>query len=303
MPKRMLDSSYLNSPSLARCSPRAQDSFPRFILLADDFGCFEVDPRRLVVLGWTSDRSDVTPGLLEGWLEEYVGAGMAVLWTENERRYCHLTGWFGPHGQRRRVEYDSETVAGRKGSKRHTPPPPADLVAAVAAGVRRDHDGKPPGVRREDPECSPSNFVPAREITVPAAVPVVSRGTPAPAVAVPVADAYASVATRAAPLAIHLQAQCPKLASAVAAASKAGVGVNVGRRATTWGEAEALLSQTTEEAALSAWIAAASRRREGPADVPLGYLIPALRDAIAPSKSKPNPRGVQPVAVDYSEPF
>ena len=47
MPKRMLDDSFLTSTSVARCSPRAQDAFPRFILLADDFGCFEVIPRAL----------------------------------------------------------------------------------------------------------------------------------------------------------------------------------------------------------------------------------------------------------------
>jgi hypothetical protein len=125
MPKRMLDSSYLNSPSLDRCSPRAQDNFPRFILLADDFGCFEADTRRLLPLGWTSKRTDVTEAEIWGWLEEYVAAGMAVLWTEKERRWCFLTGWYGEHGQRRRAEYKPDgTQDERKGSKRKTPRPP-----------------------------------------------------------------------------------------------------------------------------------------------------------------------------------
>lgn len=154
MPKRMLDDSYLNSPSLDRCSPRAQDAFPRFILLADDFGCFEADPRRLLALGWSSRRSDVRPEDVWAWLEEYVAAGMACLWSEKERRWCYLTGWDGPHGQRRRAEYDSDApngTPGRHGSKRRTPRPPADLVAAVVSGARRDHDGQPPGT---DPDGS-----------------------------------------------------------------------------------------------------------------------------------------------------
>jgi hypothetical protein len=151
MPKRMLDDSILSSPSLARCSPRAQDAFPRFILLMDDFGCAEANPRVLVGRGWPL-RDDVNERDVWGWLEEYVGAGMAVLWAENERRFVHLTGWFGPHGQRRRVEYDPATVAGQKGSKRRTPAPPDYLVTAVLAGARRDHDGKPPGVDRETVE-------------------------------------------------------------------------------------------------------------------------------------------------------
>jgi hypothetical protein len=193
MPKRLIDSSYLNSPSLDRCSARAQDAFPRFILLADDFGCFEADTRRLVALGWSSKRRDVSEADVWSWLEEYVAAGMACLWTEKERRWCYLTGWNGAHGQRKRVEYDPATVAGQKGSKRYTPHPPADLVAAVLAGERRAVDGKPPGTDREDAQESANDSTPARETRgsreVPAPPPVDSRQLPAYAVAVPVAVA------------------------------------------------------------------------------------------------------------------
>lgn len=145
MPKRMLDDSFLTSTSVARCSPRAQDAFPRFILLADDFGCFEVIPRALAARGWVY-RQDVTEADMVAWLEEYVAAGMACLWTVNERRYCYLTGWHGEHGQKHRAEYDREHNP--KGSKRRTPVPPADLVEAIRSGARRDHDGLPPGIDR-----------------------------------------------------------------------------------------------------------------------------------------------------------
>ena len=161
MPKRMLDDSYLSSPSLAKCSPRAQDAFPRFILLADDFGCFEALPKILLARGWPY-RSDVTEAEVWSWLEEYVAAGMACLWTEKERRWCYLTGWDGPHGQRKRAEYDPEAprgTPGAHGSKRRTPRPPAELVAAVLSGARRDVDGLPPGVDR--PTFTP---VPPREV-------------------------------------------------------------------------------------------------------------------------------------------
>lgn len=188
MPKRILDDSLLSSPSLAKCSPRAQDAWHRFLLLMDDFGCSEATPRVLLGKGWPL-RDDVSEADIRGWLEEYVGAGMAVLWTENERRYVHLTGWFGPHGQRHRDEYDSTTVKGRKGSKRKTPKPPDDLIAAVAAGLRRDADGKPPGTDREIPTEIPSDSVPARETQIPAANPVRTRGDAAPAVPDAVPDA------------------------------------------------------------------------------------------------------------------
>lgn len=202
MPKRMLDDSFLSSPSLAKCSPRAQDAFPRFILLADDFGCFDAVPRILLAKGWPY-RTDVTEAELAGWLEEYVAAGMAVMWTEAERRYCYLTGWNGPHGQRKRVEYDpnaAKGTAGAHGSKRRTPPPPEELVVAVIAGARREVDGKPPGTAREstgkdDPE-NLSNTVPAREIEVsrqsPAQFPRISAAPAAVPVAVPAAAAAGS---------------------------------------------------------------------------------------------------------------
>lgn len=121
MPTRVLHGSLTSSPSLASCSPRAQDAFPRFILAADDFGCFDANPRVLLGRSWPL-RSDVSEADISGWLDEYVTAGMAQLWEEGGRSYCFLTGWDGPHGQRHREEYDPKI--NRKGSKRHTPAPP-----------------------------------------------------------------------------------------------------------------------------------------------------------------------------------
>ena len=188
MPKRLIDDSLFTSPSLAKCSPRAQDAFPRFILLADDFGCFEASPRVLIGKGWPY-RKDVKERDVWAWLEEYVAAGMACLWTEKERRWCYLTGWDGEHGQRKRVEYDPATVAGQKGSKRRTPKPPPDLVAAVVAGERRVHDGRPPGCDREDEPEIDSDSAPGRESRGNSAGPLGSRREPAHVVPVPVADA------------------------------------------------------------------------------------------------------------------
>lgn len=212
MPKRILDDSFLTSPSLARCSPRAQDAFPRFILMCDDFGCFEVIPRALVARGWVY-RGDVTPDDIATWLEEYLVAGMAVLWTLNERTYCYLTGWDGPHGQRKRHEYDPDAPRGtpaHHGSKRKTPRPPPDLVAAVLAGARLDR-GEPPGRGAippgNAPGTEPNDSAPAREVEVSRIVPANSRHFPpvpaisaaavAVAVAVPVPFAVAGAVGRA----------------------------------------------------------------------------------------------------------
>lgn len=308
MPKRMLDDAMLSSESLGKCSPRAQDAFPRFILLADDFGCFDANPRVLVGKGWPL-RDDVDEHDVRSWLEEYVSAGMAVLWTEKERRWCFLTGWFGPHGQRRRVEYDPKTVAGQKGSKRRTPAPPADLVEAVEAGLRRDHDGKPPGTDREDEfparEVAQENInesVPAREIQIPAAEPPISREVPAHAVAVPVAVAvpqkqalalveYHPVGgvTQIPTLAEHLAERYPALMRLVAALDAAGLGRSLPRAPTTRGA----LNQLVERHGVDALVADVAQVPEGKH---LGWLAarwadPAFRPPRPSSPPAPSTSG------------
>lgn len=149
MPKRLLDDSFLNSPSIDAVSPRAQDAFPRFILLADDFGCFDANPRVLYGRGWPY-REDLTPEDVAGWLDEYERAGMAFRWNANGRRWCYLTGWHGEHGQKWRDEYDGEKAP--RGSKRKTPKPPGF------------HPVKGVGWKPNPPsEKTPSDSVPARE--------------------------------------------------------------------------------------------------------------------------------------------
>jgi hypothetical protein len=227
MPKRLIDDSLLNSPSMALLSPRAQDAFPRFILLADDFGCFEVHPRTLLARGWP-DRMDVSEQELSGWLEEYAEKHqpgeppMALVWTERGRRYCFLTGWFGGHGQRKRVEYMANgTEAERKGSKRRTPAPPVDLLAAAMTGNAPGNQVLPGGNTPGSASATNSEIIndslPGREITgnatLPAAEIEVSRQKPAHAVPVavavpyadPVADAYTPLTPRT-PEAAHAPA-------------------------------------------------------------------------------------------------
>ena len=133
MPSRVLHDSILSSPSLATCSPRAQDSFPRFLLLADDFGCFEAAPRVLLGRGWPY-RTDVTELDVRAWLIEYATAGMVQLWEHGGRWWAHLKGWFT--FQRERGEYSPKNP---HGSKRKTPVPPpsenggADSLAAFSS--------------------------------------------------------------------------------------------------------------------------------------------------------------------------
>jgi hypothetical protein len=133
MATRILHDALLSSPSLATCSPRAQDAFPRFLLLADDFGCFDAHPRILLGRGWPL-RPDVTEADLAGWLKEYEAAGMLQVWSEGGRTYGFLTGWTGSKGQRKREEYSPTNP---KGSRRKTPAPPITRTVEQAQATIR----------------------------------------------------------------------------------------------------------------------------------------------------------------------
>lgn len=133
MPTRILRDRLLTSPSLAKCSPRAQDAFPRFLLLADDFGCFDTNARVLIGAGWPL-RDDVLEADIESWLADYEANGMLLRWLDGDRIYGVFTGWDGPNGQRRREEY-SETT--KKGSRRKTPRPPPNPADFLPASFPR----------------------------------------------------------------------------------------------------------------------------------------------------------------------
>lgn len=141
MPTRLIHDSLLTSPSLRACTPAAQDAFHRFLLLADDFGCFEAEPRVLVGRGWPY-RNDVTDDRVRGWLVEYAVEGMVRLWPAGDRWWGHFTAWW--EFQRHREEYSAKNP---KGSKRKTPVPPKDQgdVKAFAAG--HFPGGKQPDVK------------------------------------------------------------------------------------------------------------------------------------------------------------
>ena len=169
MAKRLLDDSMLSSPSLAQCSPRAQDAWHRLILLADDFGCMDCNPRLLLGRGWPL-RPDVAEDDLTGWLNEYAEAGMLAFWAEAGRVFAVLVNWNGPHGQRVREEYSDTN---RKGSRRKTPTPPQDGTSRNLLDL----------LSRQFParETPLSRSVPAAAVPVPVPVPVPAKRKPAPA--------------------------------------------------------------------------------------------------------------------------
>jgi hypothetical protein len=207
MPSRILHDSLLTSPSLEKLSPRAQDAWPRLLLCVDDFGCSEANPRVLLGRGWPL-RPDVNEVDVAGWLGEYEAAGMMWGWDDGGRTYCVLTGWFGPHGQRNRGEYDKDKNP--RGSRRKTPPPPTrgalaaetprvtqgtrgDSAAASAVAVAVADPEILPPVRARDPSATSTDHDQHDGIEERLAVaPTAPEATPATAPTTPPAAAAAA---------------------------------------------------------------------------------------------------------------
>jgi hypothetical protein len=112
VPSRILRDTYATSESVAAMEPGAQDRMPRYLLLADDFGCFPVN--EAVIAGRIfSLRKDMTPERVAADLAEMERVGILETWTEGNKRYAHFPGWL--RNQR----------APRATAKRKTPEPPA----------------------------------------------------------------------------------------------------------------------------------------------------------------------------------
>lgn len=120
MPSRILRESFVTSESVASLSPAVQDRLPRYFLLADDFGCFLVQPA--VIRGRIFPlRPDVEATTVESDLTDYARVGVVRLYCGPDgKRYA----WF-PH-------WNEHQRPARAGSVRKFPAPPANGHAVPA---------------------------------------------------------------------------------------------------------------------------------------------------------------------------
>lgn len=120
MPNRVIKDSICTSPSLAIMSEAAQLHWPRWLLLPDDWGCFNADTD--VIKGFLYPKFKViTTKKIDNLKEEYYEAGKIFLWFENEREWGYFTSWNGH-------QFCNATQQGDDGKqvrhKRKTPEPP-----------------------------------------------------------------------------------------------------------------------------------------------------------------------------------
>jgi len=92
MPTRLMHEEFCVSESVARCTPKAQDAFPRFILAADSFGVLQVNAKALKGRLWPL-RDDVKPADITRWIREYQAHGMLQIWDQDGKTYAVFTNW------------------------------------------------------------------------------------------------------------------------------------------------------------------------------------------------------------------
>jgi hypothetical protein len=112
VPSRTLREGLVASDKVAAMEPGPQDRFPRYFLLADDYGCFRVQAE--VIKGDIYPRRpDITPKIVADDLVEFERVGCLMTWnTDGGHTYGFFIGWW-EHNRKPRPT-----------SRRKTPRPP-----------------------------------------------------------------------------------------------------------------------------------------------------------------------------------
>ncbi len=127
MANRVIKDSIWTSPTLAALSDFADGQFPRWLLLPDDWGCFNSDSR--VIKGMVYPlRDSVTVKKIDALKQEYHDAGILFLWTEGGREWCYFVSFDNHHNYCNKTNADEDGK--RQKHRRKTPEPPAEALAA-----------------------------------------------------------------------------------------------------------------------------------------------------------------------------
>ena len=94
MPNRVIKDSIWSSPTLAKLPLDAQLHWPRWLLMADDWGCFNADPDVIRGLVYPKVPSMTIKKIFD-LCQTYVKAGLLFLWEESERLWGYFTSWNG----------------------------------------------------------------------------------------------------------------------------------------------------------------------------------------------------------------
>ena len=133
VPSRVLRDTYAESDTIAALPDGPQDRFPRYLLAADDFGCFRLD--QVAIKGRLfCKRESVTPTTISSDFAAYEQVGIVVFWSDAGKVWGFFRGWFDNQNKPRGL------------SRRKTPPPPANLAKSNHFAISAISDKYPPAV-------------------------------------------------------------------------------------------------------------------------------------------------------------
>ena len=123
MPNRVIKDSVWSSKSLAKLKPYYQDQWLRWLLMADDWGCFNADPE--IIKGLVYPKRKETKAKVQVICQVYCDAGMLFLWEQGGREWGFFTAWDNH-------QFCNKLGVGEDGKytkhRRKTPEPPDDLL-------------------------------------------------------------------------------------------------------------------------------------------------------------------------------
>ena len=125
MSNRVIKDSIWDSPTLGLLPDYFEDQFPRWLLLADDWGCFNANAVKIKGDVYPN-RVKESPGQIEKIKQKFAEVGLLFLWTEGGREWGYFVSFDSHHSFCNKTSTDEGKK--RQKHRRKTPEPPKDLL-------------------------------------------------------------------------------------------------------------------------------------------------------------------------------
>lgn len=122
MPNRVIKDSIWTSPTLAKLPNYIQDQWTRWLLMADDWGCFNADPQ--IIKGLIYPKRNESINKIIKIRNDFEEAGLLFVWNNSEREWGFFVSWDN-HQFCNASGVDNEGKYTKH--RRKTPIPPKDL--------------------------------------------------------------------------------------------------------------------------------------------------------------------------------
>jgi len=151
VPNRVIKDTIWSSKSLAKLKPYYQDQWPRWLLMADDWGCFNADPEVIAGLVYPKRREGAAK--VSEIRQVYQDIGQLFVWEEGGREWGFFTGWDNH-------QFCNKLGVNNKGKhtkhRRKTPAPPEDSLTLYSQEHTKEFDN----VRQDSTKLLNPNPIP-----------------------------------------------------------------------------------------------------------------------------------------------